>query len=65
MPNPKLPKVPNDMPGFDKLSKDKPDAVKFMSTKVVPEMAQMLGEEPFDPKTGKGFGCHQCHTGEK
>lgn len=66
MPNPKImPKIPNDMPSFEKLSKDKPDAVKFMSTKVVPLMAQMLGEEPMDPKTGKGFGCHECHTSDK
>jgi hypothetical protein len=36
MPNAKLPKVPNDMPGYDKLSKEKPEVVKFMSTKVVP-----------------------------
>lgn len=64
MPNPKLPKVPNDMPGFEKLMKEKPEAVKFMS-KIAPQMAQMLGEQPFDPKTGKGFGCHECHEGEK
>jgi hypothetical protein len=65
MPNPKLPKVPNDMAGFEKLMKAQPEAVKFMSTKVVPQMAQLLGEQPFDPKTGKGFGCHECHEGEK
>ncbi len=62
MPNPKLPKVPNDMAGFEKLMKEKPEAVKFMS-KIVPMMAEMLGEQPFDPKTGKGFGCHECHEG--
>ena len=63
MPNPKIkPRIGNDMPSFEKLMKDRPDAVKFMSTKVVPDMAQMLGQEPFDPKTGKGFGCHACHT---
>jgi len=63
MPNPKLmPKIGNDMPSFEKLMKDRPDAVKFMSTKVVPDMAQMLGQDPYDPKTGKGFGCHACHT---
>ena len=64
MPSPKLPKVPNDMAGFEKLSKEKPEAVKFMS-KVVPMMAEMLGEPVMDPKTGKGFGCHECHEGEK
>jgi hypothetical protein len=64
MPNPKLPKAPNDMAGFEKLAKEKPDAVKFMS-KITPMMAEMLGEQPYDPKTGKGFGCHECHEGEK
>jgi hypothetical protein len=64
MPNPKLPKVPSDAAGFEKLSKEKPEAVKFMS-KVVPMMAEMLGEQPFDPKTGKGFGCHECHESSK
>jgi hypothetical protein len=60
MPNAKLPLVGKD--NFQKLQKDKPDAMKFMMTKVVPDMAALLGEDPFDPKTGKGFGCHDCHT---
>jgi hypothetical protein len=65
MPNPKImPKVPNDQAGFEKLMKERPDAVKFMSAKVEPMMAQMLGEEPYDMKTGKGFGCHECHTAD-
>ena len=25
---------------------------------------EMLKEEPFDPATGKGFGCMECHTQE-
>jgi hypothetical protein len=62
MPNPKLPKVPGDMAGFEKLMKEKPEAVKFMS-KVKTTMADMLGEQPFDMKTGKGFGCLECHEG--
>ncbi len=62
MPNPKLPKVPSDQAGFKKLGDDKPEAMKFMMSKVVPDMASMLGEQPFDPATGKGFGCHECHT---
>lgn len=65
MPNPKLPTVPNDMPGFEALGKAHPDAMKFMATKVVPDMAKMLGQDPYDPKTGKGFGCHECHTSDK
>jgi hypothetical protein len=62
MPNPKLPKLPGDEAGFKKVAQQKPDAVKFMSGKVVPEMAKMLGEEPFNPQTHQGFGCFECHT---
>ncbi len=45
-----------------------PVAAKFMVEKVVPTMAELLGEEPYDPATGKGtFGCFRCHPkkGEK
>jgi hypothetical protein len=62
MPNPKLPKLPADEAGFKKLSESKPDAMKFMGSKVVPETASMLGQPPFDMKTHQGFGCFGCHT---
>jgi hypothetical protein len=62
MPNPKLPKLPGDEAGFKKLTEQKPEMVKFMGGKVVPEMAKMLGEEPFSPQTHQGFGCFECHT---
>jgi hypothetical protein len=65
MPNPKLPIVPATPEGFQKLMTDKPEIAKFMMSKVVPDMAAMLGEQPFDPKTGQGFGCHDCHTAGK
>jgi hypothetical protein len=62
MPNPKLPKLPADEAGFKTLMAKKPDATKFMGGKVVPEMAKMLGESPFNPQTHEGFGCFECHT---
>ena len=62
MPNPKLPKLPSDEAGFKALMKKKPDVTKFMSTKVVPAMADMLGESPYNPETKQGFGCFECHT---
>jgi hypothetical protein len=62
MPNPGLPKLPGDEAGFKELAAKKPEAVKFMHGTVVPEMAQMLGEKPYDPTTHEGFGCFQCHT---
>ena len=62
MPNPKLPVLPADHAGFEKLAKEKPVAMQFMKDKVVPDMASMLGEAPYDPATQKGFGCGECHT---
>jgi hypothetical protein len=35
--------------------------LKFMGETVTPKMRDILGEEPFDPATGKGFGCFACH----
>jgi hypothetical protein len=32
---------------------------------VEPQMASLLGEEPFDPKTKQGFSCFRCHTQKK
>ena len=34
----------------------------FMAHMVVPRMAELLGEDPFDPATGQGFGCMDCHA---
>jgi hypothetical protein len=44
---------------------DHNEMVDFMMQKVVPEMAQALGVEPFDPAKGSGFGCFACHTMKK
>jgi hypothetical protein len=64
MPNAMLPKLPSTMEAFEKVKAEKPEMVKFMAEVVVPEMAKLLNEEPFDPATGKGFGCGECHTHE-
>ena len=61
MPNPKLPKLPATEEGFKKLSAEHPEAMTFMRTKVVPHMAALVGEAPYDPKTHEGFGCFECH----
>jgi hypothetical protein len=41
-----------------------PGISKFMGEKVVPEMAALFGQQPYDPKTHQGFGCKGCHTVE-
>jgi hypothetical protein len=33
-----------------------------MAKQVVPTVAGLLGEQPYDPKTQQGFGCLECHT---
>lgn len=62
MPNPDLPKLPANMEGFKKLAADKPEAMKFMKEKVMPETAEMLGLPLYNPATNQGFGCAACHT---
>lgn len=58
MPSPELPKLEN----FEKLEAEHPEMMEFMKKTVVPEMAAMLGQKPFDPETRTGFGCGACHT---
>jgi hypothetical protein len=62
MPNPELPKLPATPDGFKALGEKHPDMMKFMGEVVKPKMQELLKEEPFDPATGKGFGCMECHT---
>jgi hypothetical protein len=62
MPNPDLPKLPGDPAGFKKIAQAKPKVFEFMMKTVEPQTAALVGEQPFDPKTGKGFGCFECHT---
>jgi hypothetical protein len=65
MPNPDLPKLPAAPAEFKKLHDKFPKMFEFMMQKVEPQMAALLGEEPYDPKTQKGFGCFDCHTMKK
>jgi hypothetical protein len=57
-----LPKLTFSNGGYEKLTKEKPEMMKFMNEKVVPTMAEALGEKPYDKATKKGFGCRGCHT---
>ncbi len=62
MPNPGLPKLDlSSEAAFKKLHDAKPKVVDFMID-LEKATAGMLGEQPFDPSTGKGFGCLECHT---
>lgn len=60
MPNKDLPHLyPAD--GFKKHN-DKPEMLKFMKEKVMPDMLALLALKPYDPATHQGFGCNGCHV---
>jgi len=65
MPNPELPKLDVTPAGFKAMQAKSPKVVDFMMHQVEPQMAALLGEQPFDPKTMQGFGCLGCHTAKK
>ena len=62
MPSADLPKLDASPDGFKKLAAKHPKVFDFMMKQVEPQMAQLLGEPAYDPATGKGFGCFDCHT---
>jgi hypothetical protein len=37
---------------------------EFMGTRMLPAMAQLLGQQPYNPQTHQGFGCFNCHGHE-
>lgn len=59
-----LPKLALSNGGFEKLTAEKPEVMKFMGEQVVPAMAKAMGEQPYDPATQTGYGCAGCHTVE-
>ena len=66
MPNPGILALPGpDKPDeFAPIYEKMPDMVTFMGGKVMPEMAKLLGREPFDYQNPKpdAFACLGCHT---
>ncbi len=61
MPNPQLPKL-DVAHGFAKDKAEHPKAIEFMQQKVLPEMAQMLGQPMRSEAHPDGLGCMDCHT---
>jgi hypothetical protein len=60
MPNPELPKL-NFADNFKAHQDKTPEMLTFMMETLTPEMTKALNEPPYDPATGKGFGCGACH----
>jgi len=61
MPNTLDPLDPANMP-FSSEDEAVRKAATFMSETVVPKMAGLLKEAPYDAATGQGFGCFNCHA---
>jgi hypothetical protein len=61
MPNADLPLLPASARGFKELRDRSPEIVTFMSTRVKPTMAALLGLPEYSPATPQGFACFNCH----
>ena len=61
MPNADLPMLPASARGFKELRDRSPEIVTFMSTRVKPTMAALLGLPEYGPATPQGFACFNCH----
>lgn len=59
MPNGLAPLDPAAVPGM--FQSEHPGAV-FMTQRVWPRMAELLGEPLYDPQTHEGFSCFDCHA---
>ncbi len=59
---PRLPAPGGD--GWNRMMSDQSRLFHFMAERVEPAQAQLLGTEPFNPQTGHGFGCFNCHPHE-
>lgn len=63
MPNDGIYPLPKDDPIKAAMDYDE-KVTQFMIDKVVPETAALLDMEPYNEKTGQGFGCFGCHPME-
>jgi hypothetical protein len=61
MPNADLPKL-DVAHAFAKDRADHPKTMELMQKKILPEMAQMLGQAEQSQSNPSGFGCMECHT---
>ncbi|MBK6533704.1 MAG: hypothetical protein IPF99_30190 [Deltaproteobacteria bacterium] len=63
-PNTLAPLPPFGTPASQALMARERRMFEFMGTRVVPVMAQLLGQQPYNPQTHQGFGCFNCHAHE-
>ncbi len=62
MPNADLAKLDLTPAGMKKMREKNAAMADFMAKEIVPATAALLGQQPYDAKTQKGFGCMGCHT---
>ena len=63
MPNPGLPELPRPgSPQWEEMAQEQYQMFRFMSERVQPTMAALLGKPNYDPLTREGFACFECHT---
>jgi len=60
LPNPRLPAL-SEADDFARHRKLTPEMTTFMLERMEPDMAALLGLQPFDRTTRLGFGCFDCH----
>jgi hypothetical protein len=61
MPNQLPPLWPTGSPEQQQTVALHPEIARFMFNRVRPTMRDLLGLDDFDPETGTGFGCFNCH----
>jgi hypothetical protein len=61
MPNPDLPPLAFGSPEWPEFEASHAEVLAFMEEQVTPQMAQLLGVEPYTPENPTGFGCFSCH----
>ncbi len=61
MPNADLPMLPSSARGFKELRERSPEIVAFMSTRVKPTIAALLGLPEYSTTNPQGFACFNCH----
>lgn len=62
LPNSLAPLDPAHLPDPHSKDPDEAQIATFMFDEVVPQMTALLDAKPYDPKTGEGFYCFNCHA---
>lgn len=63
MPNTLHPLNPAELPAmFQSQDPEVQRIAQFMAGPVEHTMAELLGQEPYDPESQQGFGCFGCHA---